>query len=327
MIYGLDIASHQGICDMAQLRQEGHDYCIAKCTGEGDYINPFYRPNHDRAVAAGLITGSYDWIEPQDARSGAWLAGDYLRAIGPRPAGHLLCVDFETPEWHTGPRGRDIEAFMREYLYTLKDRAAQPVIVYTAPYFLIETGAQHWAWLGRDFLYWMAAPGPATGPNNMLPDDAPWPGTVTGPWSVATLHQHQWYAQSAAIGSGAHFDRNRFRGDRAALLALGYQGTGGETQPQEENDVQEPPEGKFTAYINKAGNPIFVANFGGKTPRIDGINVQDLGLSVESATEPGVILDRSIVANEVKPYHDRRQDAQATQRPAGGIAVVEQEEP
>lgn len=309
MQFGPDHASHQGHIDMARLAREGHSFEIGKCTGENDYINPYYAPNHLRAIAAGLVTGSYDWVEPQDPREPEWLAGDYLRCVdtlGGRPVGHLLTTDFETPEWATGPRGSNIEPFMRRYLYTLRDKAAQPVGLYTAPYFLIETGAQHWAWLGRDFWYWMAAPGPSTGPHDMLADDSFWPGTVTGPWSVVALHQHQWYATSPAIGSGANFDRNRFRGTRAELAAYGKPGV----VPPQEGEVQEPPEGKYTAYINAAGNPIFVWNAGGKTPRIDGINVQDLGLSVESATEPGVILDRSIQGNEVKLYHDRRQAMQ-----------------
>ncbi len=205
---------------------------------------------------------------------------------------------------------------MQTYLYTLKEESGQPVIIYTAPYFLQDTGAANWAWLAKDFLYWIAAPGPEA----MLPDDAPWPGgNLVKPWSSALLHQHQWHATSAAVAG--EFDRNRFRGTRAELAAYGKPGA---VVPQE-GTVIEPAEGKFTAYINQAGNPIFVWNAGGTTPRIDGINVVDLGLSVESATEPGVILDRSIVANEVKPYHDRRQDAGATQQPVGGIAVVEEE--
>lgn len=307
MLLGLDHASHQGHIDMAQLVQEGHTFEIGKATGEGDYTNPYYRANHERAVAAGMITGSYDWVEPQDARSGAWLAEDYLRVIGSRPQGHLLTVDFETPEWFTGPRGRNIEGFMRDYLYTLKEKSGQPVIVYTAPYYLIETGAQHWSWLGQDFLYWMAAPGAATGTHDQMPDSAGWPGVVTGPWSAVTLHQHQWYARSTAIGSGANFDRNRFRGTRAELLALG---NGGgkvlEKVKQEVGVVQEPAAGKWTAYINDKDEPIFVWNAGGNTKRIDGINVVDLGMSVESMTEPGEILDISIQNNTAHPYRDRK---------------------
>jgi len=303
MIYGWDGSSWQGVPDVVTLQAEGHDFCIQKATGEGDYFNPTYFPVRDKCRAAGLVFGSYDWVEPQmweTSVDGVRAAEDYLRAIGERLPGELLCVDFETPEWNTGPMGSNIEEFMAEYLYALRDLSGQPVIVYTAPYFLRETGAVHWGWLGQDFTYWMAAPGPQA----MLPDSAPWPGPLTPPWTTVQIHQHQWHATSPAVRG--EFDRNRFRGTVGDLQLLGLPGPG--TGTDQEGDVQEPPEGKYTAYINEQGNPIFVWNMGGQTPRILGINVQDLGMTVESATEPGVPLDRSIQDQEVQPYHDRRQD-------------------
>lgn len=307
MLLGADHASHQGDIDMAQLKREGHTFEIGKATGEGDYTNPFYRPNHERAKAAGLITGSYDWVEPQDGRAGAWLAEDYLRVVGERPPGHLLTVDFETPDWYTGPRGRNIEAFMKEYLYTLKEKSGQPIGVYTAPYFLQETGAIDWAWLGRDFWYWMAAPGNATGTGDQLADDIPWQRPLGPPWDRVAIHQHQWYARSGAIGSGANFDRNRYNGTREQLMALGNgSGLGAAAAKREVGIVHEPPAGKTTYYVNGRGEPIFVWNAGGETPGIVGVNIQDLGMSVLSKTEPGRILDVSIKNNEALPYRARR---------------------
>jgi lysozyme len=311
MLYGLDIASYQGLPDFARLRTEGHDFMITKATGEGQYVNPYWSQNRDNARAAGLIVGTYDWVEPQGAQTGADAALDYLRVVdsaGGRLPGELLCVDFETPAWASGPLGAAIEPWMREYLYALRDKGGQPVIVYTAPYFLAETGAARWDWLGRDFLYWIAAPGPRA----MLPDDAPWPGgALVAPWPEALIHQHQWHATSGAVAG--EFDRDRFGGTRAGLAAHGLPGAVPVPPTPQEGDVREPATDHFTAYINDNGETIFAWNAGGQTRRIDGINVQDLGVSVESATEPGVILDRSIQANVVQVWHDRRPDAGATE--------------
>ncbi len=320
-LFGIDWASHQGDIDFNQLKAEGHTFGIGKATGEGDYVNPTYAANHQRAAAAGMITGSYDWIEPQDAREPEWLAADYLRvveALGGRPKGHLLTVDFETPDWYSGPRGRDIEDFMRRYLYHLKDLAGQPVIVYTAPYFLQETGAVGWDWLGRDYLYWMAAPGGATGTDDQLPDDGPWQRPLGPPWQTVTLHQHQWYARSSAIGSGANFDRNRFNGTRAQLAALGYQGgisqaeviggSLGKIIDMQEvaavaNTIAIPEDGKFTAQIIN-GQTVFIWNAGGEAVAIDGINVVDIGVSV--VNKDGETFDRSIQGQAVQVWHERR---------------------
>lgn len=297
MLYGVDCASHQGYPDWPQLKAEGHSFMVTKVTGEGEYVNPYWRDNHDRARAAGLIPGTYDWVEPQNAasQSGEEAARDYLRVVGARLFNSLLCVDFETPEWATGVLGRNIEPWMREYMYTLRDLSHKMVIPYSAPYFMRETGAEHWDWLAKDFLYWMAAPGPA----EQLPDTAPWPPTVTGPWQMVTLHQHQWHASSSAVRG--NFDRNRFRGTYGDLLLYANGEFGG--------DVREPEAGKFTAYVNDQGEPIFVWNVGGQTPPdgIVGINVQDLGMTVKSATEPGMVLDRSVQGNVVHEFNPPRQ--------------------
>lgn len=302
MIYGWDGASYQGLPDVALLQREGNLFCFEKCTGEGNYVNPFWRTVRDACREVGVVFGSYDWVEPQ-RWAGPWdaqeAARDFLRTVGEVRPGELILVDFETPDWATGPYKQFIEAPMQTYLYTLLAESLQQVVVYTAPYFLEETGASGWDWLGRDFILWQAAPGK----DAMLPDNAPWPGTPR-PWKVTTIHQHQWHATSAGVVG--EFDRNRFEGTAEDLRMLGGEGTLNK-ESEETGEVQEPPEGKYTVYINARGNPIFVWNVGGQTSRIDGINVRDLGVSVESATEPGVILDRSIQDQEVRPYHDRRQ--------------------
>lgn len=315
---GCDIASYQGTPDFAKLRAEGCTFSITKVTGEGNYTNPYWHDNTVAARAAGIVTGFYDWCEPQgwatDA-DGVAAADDYIRVITPAlQPGDLICVDYETPIWNTGPLGTGIESAFKAYLYRLRDALQTPIIVYSGPYFLVETGAQHWDWLGRDFLYWMAAPGAG-----MLPDDAPWPGPQgVGPWSVVTCHQHQWYATSDAVVG--QFDRDRFDGDVAALAAFGIPNhdlgkdektpiadliAANVTVPgQEAGMVREPAEGKYTAYVNDAGQTIFVWNAGGQAVQVDGIAVVDLGVSV--VNKDGEKFDRSIQGDAVQVWHDRK---------------------
>lgn len=283
MIFGIDYASWQGRPNFRLLREQGHEFAIVKVTGEGDYINPLWRENHDRARAAGMIVGTYDWVEPQHAAqmSGAAAARDYLRVVGERQIGDLLCVDFESPEWRTGKLGRLIEPWMREYLYTLRDLAGQPVIVYSGNYYLRETGASEWGWLGQDFFYWQAAPG-----SGMAADDSPWPYN-NAPFGGTLIHQHQWYAVSAAVVG--HFDRNRFAGTRAELAAFGRPGSVGA-------QVREPGAGETTAYINHRGETIVVSNYGGEAVRVLGVSTPDQGVAVQNAQ--GVIYDRSQRADQ-----------------------------
>lgn len=303
MLYGIDYASWQGRPNFALLRQQGHDYAITKVTGEGNYVNPLWRDNHAAARKAGLIVGTYDWVEPQGAGTltGAAAARDYLRVVGERQVSDLLCVDFESPDWHTGPLGRNVEAWMREYLYTLRDLAKQPVIVYSGNYFLVETGANRWAWLGRDFHYWQAAPGAG-----MLPDDSPWPAN-NAPFSSTLIHQHQWHARSAAIVG--EFDRNRFRGTRAELAAFGLPGS-------KEDEVREPEAGKTVAYINARGETIVASNYGGEAVEVLGHTTVDQGVTVRNRA--GHIYDQSLQQDTMRGWR---------LRPQGGRLAHEDESP
>lgn len=273
MIYGVDVSSWQGYPNWPLLKSEGHDFMISKVTGEGHYINPYAATNIQRARTAGFIVGGYDWCQPQMASTmtGAQMARDFLRvldAIGARQPTDLLAVDFEDPEWYTGPLGRNIEPLMREYFYTLRDEGGQPVICYTGDYYLKETGANGWAWLGKDFLFWQAAPGAG-----MLPDDSPWPAN-RAPFASTLLHQHQWHATSAAVVGT--FDRNRFQGTREQLAAYGRGGA-----PQE-GEVKEPAAGMADQYLNAKGELIAVINFGGEATEILGVNYADVGGSVRN---------------------------------------------
>jgi len=304
MLFGWDGASWQGRPDVPALRDEGHAFVIEKVTGEGNYINPYWSLVRDDARAAGVVFGGYDWVMPQewvsddDARAAA---RDYLRVLGARQQHELIAVDFEEQGWASGLLGANIESAMRAYLTTLRDESGQTIIFYTAPYFLAETGADGWTWLRDLCVLWLAAPGK----DAMLPDDAPWP-SAPAPFSATALHQHQWHATSSAVAG--EFDRDRFRGSIDDLRALGLPGNDvtGENHAGG-GQVIEPVSGKYTAYINDAGEAIVVLNFGGPTPRIDGIRIVDVGVSVESATEPGVILDRSFQGESAQPWHDRRQ--------------------
>ncbi len=315
---GMDYASWQGRPDFPKLAGEGITFAITKVTGEGNYVNPYWHDNTLAARLAQVITGFYDWVEPQgwaNDGDGTASAHDYASVIAPalRP-GDLVCVDFETPQWKDGPLGTNIESAFKAYMFGLKDTLVAPIILYTGPYFLDETGARNWTWLSEanGFYLWEAAPG-----SGMLPDDAGWLGVERPFTQPAILHQHQWYATSDAVVG--QFDRDRFNGSAADLARYGIPnhdiskkapldpiGTIADVLAQIGGDVKEPAEGKYTAYINQDGAAIVVLNFGGKTGKIAGVAIKDVGVTVESATEPGVLEDRSFKDEEAQPWNERR---------------------
>lgn len=307
-----DISSAQGEIDAQRLADIGHAAVIQKCTGEGNYVNPFYVINHPKIIAAKILTGSYDWLEPQDGREPEWLASDYLGMVdtlGGRPKGHLLGVDFETPEWNIGPRGSSIEEFMRRYVHTLLDKSGQGIEFYSGPYFMQETGAVDWAWLNQPKIrLWLAAPG-----EGMMTDDSFWPNVDIRPFTDVGIHQHQWHALDQAIGTGAEFDRDRFRGTVIDLAANGAQGDGVATpeQPTATTDQQTiavPPEGKWSVQIMPNGNTVMVLNYGGQTTPdgLKGAVITDAGVTVASFTEPGLNVSMSFQNEQFTGYHENR---------------------
>lgn len=320
ILFGVDGYSGQGVLTPKQWvrlhREDGIGYAMWKATGEGGYFNETYFPNRDNVRLAneqlgydGIQWGSYDWFEPSMAGrlSGVDAAHDYLNSIGPRDPGHLLMVDFESPIWDKGPLGSDIERYCVDYFMTLSTESDQLIGVYYGPYFPRETGADEWEWLGdtSKFFAWIAAPGP----NQQAPDSIGWPSAgIAVPLPVVTIHQHQWHAQFAATG-GTEWDRNRFHGTAVELLKYGYKG---EVVPDKKRlEVPLPPPGRWSPGIAEdsddgSGQPYIIWNAGGRTKRIDGARLIEAGLSVESYTEPGMILDVTVRNDEQLPWGQPR---------------------
>ena len=110
----------------------------------------------------------------------------------------------------------------------------------------------------------------------------------------ALLHPIQGF--SAWEAGNAAFQANAMR----QAYALLPEGT------IEEGEVKEPAPGTWHTYVNARNEPIFVWNPGGQTRRIIAPNVADLGMTVESFTEEGMVLDVSVQQNEQLPWGQPR---------------------
>lgn len=304
MIFGWDGASWQDIPNVARMRALLYLFCFEKITGEGNYVNLIWVAIRALCRQFDVLFGGYDWVEPHLLASdadGVFYARDYLRVYTDRRPGEILGVDFESPIWATGPLGRNIESAMKAYLYTLRDEGGGKVLIYTAPYFLQETGASNWGWLteANGFYLWQAAPGQG----GTTPDFGPWPATPP-PFSRTVVHQFDWHGRNDAIAGD--FDRNRFLGTIEELRALGLPDGAPAGGPTQEGEVQIPPAGKWGFQITEAGEVVVALNFGGKTRRVDGVRIADVGVSVESDTAPGVLVDRSFKDEQAQDWRERR---------------------
>lgn len=62
-IFGPDVSSYQGNVNWPQVRAEGFDFAIVKCTQGNNYLSPYYTSQLNGARAAGLLVAVYHYIE------------------------------------------------------------------------------------------------------------------------------------------------------------------------------------------------------------------------------------------------------------------------
>jgi len=78
MDYVLDISGHQGEVDFAAVKSAGISGVFLKCSEGDSYLAPKFKPNYEKALAAGLKVGAYHFMRAANAADaaaeGAWFA-------------------------------------------------------------------------------------------------------------------------------------------------------------------------------------------------------------------------------------------------------------
>lgn len=268
---GVDIASHQGpdydYPDWAE-------FAVIKATGGHSYVNPELYSQVKNARARGLEVGFYHYMfEPsygtRDNPSGGDVvreANNFIQAVElVRKPGDTLWLDVE--EWG-GKVGYD--GYIGDWVVQFCDYVGAHfgcvVGVYCATWYLLPAGMQGDARLTR-YPLWFAS----------WQDEVPGPA-YTKPWTVITMWQYN------ADG----VDKDEFFGTREEWRAMGVP-----------DPLAPPPLGnEIIPHVLPDGRPAVTIVFAGRTDTILGADIQDLGISVLSATEEGVVLDQSVQHNE-----------------------------
>ncbi len=78
MEYVLDVSGHQGEVDFAKVKAAGISAVMLKCSEGDGYLAPKFKPNYEKALAAGLKVGAYHFMRAATAADaaaeGAWFA-------------------------------------------------------------------------------------------------------------------------------------------------------------------------------------------------------------------------------------------------------------
>jgi hypothetical protein len=169
-------------------------------------------------------------------------------------------------------KGHAPRSWIVEFCETVGAHYHCVVGIYCATWYLTATGLNTDRRLAR-FPFWMASW-----------QDALPPRAFMAPWTSVTLWQ--WGADD--------LDKDIFFGTVEEWRAMGIPtkvDTGGNA---------------IITGILPDGRPYVQVVFAGRTPRVDGADVVDLSISVESATEAGLLLDQSVQHDVFNGWRERR---------------------
>lgn len=183
----------------------GMDFVFIKAR-QGSYGDPLFTSHWERAKAAGLARGAYDWLSPtcdpqiQAVQFVGQLGGDF----GELP----LVVDYEQqpigwPQWPDSGRAR---TYLKEWLETVKRLTKTTPMIYTGPSYWQQFGGSDSYW-GQYYL-WLAQYS-----NDHKTPLAGGP-KVPAPWKTWDFWQYGDKLDGLAVGlESKDGDYNYFNGD------------------------------------------------------------------------------------------------------------------
>jgi len=131
-IWGVDVSNHQGGgIDWGAANLAGIRFGWAKVCEDSSYVDPYWRGNRDRALAAGIRFGGYHYAHPNTdpVRQAHW----FCDLHGPMVAGMLRpALDLEEA-FGVGRVG--VHAWARTWMDVVESVLGVAPVLYTYPYF------------------------------------------------------------------------------------------------------------------------------------------------------------------------------------------------
>jgi hypothetical protein len=257
---------------------EGDRFCILKASGGYGFRSNTTKGQAVNARKAGLLVGFYHFMfEPDSVGHGGadWLreADNFIGAVeaaGAQP-GDTLWLDVEAWGQTVGFYG-NVSDWVVNFCDYVGNHFHTVCGIYCATWYLVPTGMVFDNRLTK-YPLWFAS----------WQDEQP-SGVYLLPWANMVMWQFD------ATG----LDKDRFFGSVEDFKAMGI--------PTKVDTAGN----NILTGILPDGRPYVQVVFAGKTPRVDGADVQDLGITVESATKPGQLLDQSVQHNAFGGWRERK---------------------
>jgi len=147
MIQGLDVASHQGNVNFAEVAGDGFRFCICKATEGGDFQDPKFGENMRkiaelRATDPSFYGGAYHFARPDNrtGRSGGETEGRWFSQVlneVSAEVGFSVATDFLEPaldfEKYSDSNGTQNIPWIEGFLDVLKNETGRDGMIYTGP--------------------------------------------------------------------------------------------------------------------------------------------------------------------------------------------------
>ncbi len=194
-IRGVDVSHHQGEIDWRRLRLDRTEFAYIKATEGGDWVDPRFAENWERAQDAGVVVGAYHYFTL--CTPGAEQAANFIATV-PQTSGALPpAVDLEfAGNCADRPTGGTLRSELRRFITEVEAHYETTMVIYVLPDFYERYLADD----PPDAIWWAMSP-------------------VLEPWGDPdwTFWQH---FPGRRDGVDGRVDRNVFRGTRAEFAEL-----------------------------------------------------------------------------------------------------------
>src|SRR5215831_17072708 len=164
--------------DFVEIKANGVYGCICKATQGQTYNDPTYKSQKQRALAAGLVWGSYHFADSTDIQG---QVDNYIKFANPLP-GEIICLD-----WEDNNSGTMTKAQAQQWISYVEERLGRPneVVIYSGNTAKEALGASADVFFGARRL-WLAQYGSQPVPQASW--TAPWLWQYTDGTSGPTPH-------------------------------------------------------------------------------------------------------------------------------------------
>jgi GH25 family lysozyme M1 (1,4-beta-N-acetylmuramidase) len=215
-VLGMDDSHWGGVLDFTNTYARGMRFAWFKCV-DGTVPTRYWDVNHPASIKAGLLTGSYGWLYPNNKVSCKLQAAAYWDRIKNVPKQLPPVIDFEWTYWGGSPafpNYSDLDLWVTEFT---RLNGIKPVL-YTAAGYMNQFGAMPAALKAKFSFFWFANYGTS---KPTLPTGF----TTWDFWQWASTLEQAYYAPSS-VGK-KELDGNYFSGTLQELQQI----AGGTTPP------------------------------------------------------------------------------------------------